>query len=105
MPLELDFYFGMRTYLVLLTEERGSLPDFYRTLGRYVLSGTVRDGVAATMWPQAPLRGMAVDKGKSLAVSVSADRPGKDEGRRATLEESSRDGRSRLEGHVTLVVS
>lgn len=37
LPLELDFSFGMRRYLVLITDERGVFPAFNRVAGRYEL--------------------------------------------------------------------
>lgn len=37
LPLEQDFSFGMRRYLVLINEERGSFPVFDRGVRRYVL--------------------------------------------------------------------
>lgn len=37
LPLELNFSLGMRKYLVLLTEDRGVFPTFFRELGHYVV--------------------------------------------------------------------
>ncbi|XP_039138075.1 uncharacterized protein LOC120275526 [Dioscorea cayenensis subsp. rotundata] len=95
LPMELDFSFGMRRYFILFTEERGVLPEFCRTSGRYVLWETIRNGgVLATERPL-PQREVMEEKGKSTMAPVAGEGLRGDERRKGITMERSGEGGSK----------
>lgn len=92
--MELDFSFGMRRYQVLITKERGALPTFNRSAGRYVMTEVAGVDAGSAGLLSQPLPGSKTEKDKMSVVKEMLDRPGGAERRPVTTGEWSREGRN-----------
>lgn len=73
LPLELDFSFGIRRYLVLITEERGRFSAFNKVMERYELVKTKGDDMIPSEVVRSTHMVPRSEKGKQLLNQVSRD--------------------------------